>query len=167
MVFVTVSLQAQAQPHGDWNCLQISWLSKVRHCQTLSPSFHLQQHGKEQIRVCPQLWDGRHVSPELLHSRETGWSKLPQVSFLFKVHMFHMCGQSDVDTMLFLLVFCGRFAGQHNFTKPNDNRALDLMSRSARSVMEELEDVTIAYGQSDEFSFVFKRTSNWFKRRAR
>ncbi|XP_034454130.1 probable tRNA(His) guanylyltransferase [Hippoglossus hippoglossus] len=59
-----------------------------------------------------------------------------------------------------------RFAGQHNFTKPNDNRALGLMSRSARSVMEELEDITIAYGQSDEFSFVFKRTSNWFKRRA-
>ncbi|XP_062250455.1 probable tRNA(His) guanylyltransferase [Platichthys flesus] len=59
-----------------------------------------------------------------------------------------------------------RFAAQHNFTKPNDNRALGLMSRSAHSVMEELEDITIAYGQSDEFSFVFKRTSNWFKRRA-
>jgi len=41
------------------------------------------------------------------------------------------------------------------------------MSRSARSVMEDLEDITIAYGQSDEFSFVFKRSTNWFKRRAR
>ncbi|XP_078809754.1 putative tRNA(His) guanylyltransferase isoform X2 [Oryzias latipes] len=40
------------------------------------------------------------------------------------------------------------------------------MTRSAQSVMEELEDIIIAYGQSDEFSFVFKRTSNWFKRRA-
>ncbi|AWP12354.1 putative tRNA(His) guanylyltransferase isoform 2 [Scophthalmus maximus] len=59
-----------------------------------------------------------------------------------------------------------RFAGQHKFTKPNDNRALGLMSRSARSVMEELEDIVIAYGQSDEFSFVFKRSSTWFKRRA-
>ncbi|XP_019739734.1 putative tRNA(His) guanylyltransferase isoform X2 [Hippocampus comes] len=59
-----------------------------------------------------------------------------------------------------------KFSEQHKFTKPNDNRALGLMARSARSVMEELEDIIIAYGQSDEFSFVFKRTSNWFKRRA-
>ncbi|KAM4586316.1 putative tRNA(His) guanylyltransferase isoform 1-T2 [Fundulus diaphanus] len=59
-----------------------------------------------------------------------------------------------------------KFAEQHRFTKPNDDRALGLMSRSARSVMEELEDVVVAYGQSDEFSFIFKRTSTWFKRRA-
>ncbi|XP_061690708.1 probable tRNA(His) guanylyltransferase isoform X2 [Syngnathoides biaculeatus] len=59
-----------------------------------------------------------------------------------------------------------RFAEQHKFAKPNDNRALGLMTRSARSVMEELEDIIIGYGQSDEFSFVFKRTSTWFKRRA-
>ncbi|XP_057706593.1 probable tRNA(His) guanylyltransferase isoform X2 [Corythoichthys intestinalis] len=59
-----------------------------------------------------------------------------------------------------------KFAEQHKFIKPNDNRALNLMTRSARSVMEELEDIIIAYGQSDEFSFVFKRSSTWFKRRA-
>ncbi|XP_016416271.1 probable tRNA(His) guanylyltransferase isoform X2 [Sinocyclocheilus rhinocerous] len=59
-----------------------------------------------------------------------------------------------------------KFSEQHNFMKPSDNRALGLMSRSARSVMEELEDITIAYGQSDEFSFVFKRSTTWFKRRA-
>nr|XP_006631752.2 PREDICTED: probable tRNA(His) guanylyltransferase [Lepisosteus oculatus]XP_015204847.1 PREDICTED: probable tRNA(His) guanylyltransferase [Lepisosteus oculatus]XP_015204848.1 PREDICTED: probable tRNA(His) guanylyltransferase [Lepisosteus oculatus]XP_015204849.1 PREDICTED: probable tRNA(His) guanylyltransferase [Lepisosteus oculatus] len=59
-----------------------------------------------------------------------------------------------------------KFAEQHQFTKPNDERALGLMTRSARSVMEELEDIVIAYGQSDEYSFVFKRSSHWFKRRA-
>lgn len=64
-------------------------------------------------------------------------------------------------------LICFRFAEQHKFTKPNDDRALGLMTRSARSVMEELEDIVIAYGQSDEFSFVFKRSSSWFKRRAR
>ncbi|KAK6299248.1 hypothetical protein J4Q44_G00307580 [Coregonus suidteri] len=58
------------------------------------------------------------------------------------------------------------FAEQHNFLKPNDDRALGLMTRSARSVMEDLDDIIISYGQSDEFSFVFKWTSNWFKRRA-
>lgn len=41
------------------------------------------------------------------------------------------------------------------------------MTRSARSVMGDLEDIVIAYGQSDEFSFVFKRTTTLFKRRAR
>ncbi|KAM6999973.1 putative tRNA(His) guanylyltransferase [Tautogolabrus adspersus] len=59
-----------------------------------------------------------------------------------------------------------KFAEQHKFTKPNDDRALALMTKSAHTVMEELEDIVIAYGQSDEFSFVFKRTSTWFKRRA-
>lgn len=64
-------------------------------------------------------------------------------------------------------MFCFRFAEQHTFSKPNDNRALGLMTRSARCVMAELEDIVIAYGQSDEFSFVFKKTSTLFKRRAR
>ncbi|NP_001158683.1 YGR024C [Oncorhynchus mykiss] len=59
-----------------------------------------------------------------------------------------------------------KFAEQHNFLKPNDDRALGLMTCSARSVMEDPDDIIISYGQSDEFSFVFKRTSNWFKRRA-
>ncbi|XP_062857339.1 probable tRNA(His) guanylyltransferase isoform X1 [Trichomycterus rosablanca] len=59
-----------------------------------------------------------------------------------------------------------KFSQQHNFIKPNDDRALGLMTRSARSVMEELDDIFITYGQSDEFSFVFKRSTTWFKRRA-
>ncbi|XP_038651219.1 probable tRNA(His) guanylyltransferase [Scyliorhinus canicula] len=59
-----------------------------------------------------------------------------------------------------------KFADQHGFKKPNDERALQLMSKCALTVMEELNDIVIAYGQSDEYSFVFKRKSNWFKRRA-
>lgn len=59
-----------------------------------------------------------------------------------------------------------RFSEQHCFEKPNDERALALMRRSAECVMEQLDDVCVAYGQSDEFSFVFKRSTNWFKRRA-
>ncbi|XP_069510026.1 probable tRNA(His) guanylyltransferase isoform X2 [Ambystoma mexicanum] len=58
------------------------------------------------------------------------------------------------------------FSEQHNFSKPNDERALHLMNRCAQSVMQELEDITLAYGQSDEYSFVFHKKSNWFKRRA-
>nr|XP_054345080.1 probable tRNA(His) guanylyltransferase isoform X2 [Pongo pygmaeus]XP_054345081.1 probable tRNA(His) guanylyltransferase isoform X2 [Pongo pygmaeus]XP_054345082.1 probable tRNA(His) guanylyltransferase isoform X2 [Pongo pygmaeus] len=63
-------------------------------------------------------------------------------------------------------IFPLRFAEKHNFAKPNDSRALQLMTKCAQTVMEELEDIVIAYGQSDEYSFVFKRKTNWFKRRA-
>ncbi|XP_039340709.1 probable tRNA(His) guanylyltransferase isoform X2 [Mauremys reevesii] len=59
-----------------------------------------------------------------------------------------------------------RFAEQHGFSKPNDDRALHLMTKCAQTVMQELEDIVMAYGQSDEYSFVFKKKSNWFKRRA-
>ncbi|XP_068134385.1 probable tRNA(His) guanylyltransferase isoform X1 [Hyperolius riggenbachi] len=59
-----------------------------------------------------------------------------------------------------------RFSEQHNFTKPNDERALLLMNRCAQNVMEELKDICVAYGQSDEYSFIFHKKSNWYKRRA-
>lgn len=59
------------------------------------------------------------------------------------------------------------FAEQHGFRKPNDDRALHLMNKCAQTVMQELEDIAISYGQSDEYSFIFKKRSNWFKRRSR
>ncbi|XP_069755142.1 probable tRNA(His) guanylyltransferase isoform X2 [Narcine bancroftii] len=59
-----------------------------------------------------------------------------------------------------------KFANQHHFKKPNDERALHLMTRCALTVMQELNDIVVAYGQSDEYSFVFNKRSNWFKRRA-
>ena len=55
----------------------------------------------------------------------------------------------------------------HNYIKPNDDRALDLMSKAAETVMEEFKDIVLAYGQSDEYSFVFKKTTNVYNRRAR
>ena len=44
-----------------------------------------------------------------------------------------------------------RFSDKHGFTKPNDERALQLMITAARSVMKEFTDIVIAYGQSDEY----------------
>jgi len=41
------------------------------------------------------------------------------------------------------------------------------MSRAAEAVMEEFKDVVLAYGQSDEYSFVFRRNTNVYNRRAR
>ncbi|XP_075066251.1 putative tRNA(His) guanylyltransferase [Mixophyes fleayi] len=59
-----------------------------------------------------------------------------------------------------------RFSEQHKFVKPNDARALQLMNRCAQNVMDELKDICLAYGQSDEYSFVFHKKCNWYKRRA-
>jgi tRNA(His) guanylyltransferase len=58
-----------------------------------------------------------------------------------------------------------RFTQQHQFTKPNDSRALALMNHCATAVMDEFKDIVLAYGQSDEFSFVFHKDTTLYGRR--
>ncbi|KAL5417743.1 hypothetical protein PMIN06_005481 [Paraphaeosphaeria minitans] len=55
---------------------------------------------------------------------------------------------------------------KYNFVKPNDRRALDLMNCAAEAVMKELPDLVLAYGQSDEYSFIFHKDCMLFERRA-
>lgn len=57
-----------------------------------------------------------------------------------------------------------RFTDFHAFDKPNDIRALQLMNRAAAKVMEELKDICLAFGQSDEYSFVLKKDTDLFDR---
>ncbi len=52
-------------------------------------------------------------------------------------------------------------------TKPSDARGLGLMNSCAEAVMREFSDLVLSYGQSDEFSFVLKRETTLFSRRAR
>ncbi|KAK9869358.1 hypothetical protein WA026_003115 [Henosepilachna vigintioctopunctata] len=58
-----------------------------------------------------------------------------------------------------------KFSEKHEFQKPNDMRALDLMNRSAVKVMEQYKDIVIAYGESDEYSFVLRKDTEIFNRR--
>ena len=58
-----------------------------------------------------------------------------------------------------------KFSKKHDFRKPNDSRALGLMNKAASVVMEEYKDILIAYGQSDEYSFVFRKDSMLYNRR--
>lgn len=60
-----------------------------------------------------------------------------------------------------------RMCAKYSFEKPNDKRALDLMNSAAKAVVGEIHDITLAYGVSDEYSFVFHKSSNLFERRAR
>ena len=57
------------------------------------------------------------------------------------------------------------FCCVHNFTKPNDERGLRLMNSAAASVLSTFHDAILAYGQSDEYSIVFRRETALFNRR--
>jgi hypothetical protein len=57
---------------------------------------------------------------------------------------------SGIYTSLYLT---RSFADEHKFTKPNDERALQLMDKAAQSLMEQYPDVTLAFGESDEYRF--------------
>jgi tRNA(His) 5'-end guanylyltransferase len=59
-----------------------------------------------------------------------------------------------------------RFSRAHAFRKPNDARALRLMDAAAAEVMRAFPEVTLAYGQSDEYSFLLRRAGVPFQRRA-
>ncbi|CAK1549993.1 unnamed protein product [Leptosia nina] len=59
-----------------------------------------------------------------------------------------------------------KFSEDHNFMKPNDIRALKLMNYAAYQVLKDFNDVCLGYGQSDEYSFIFKKNTTLYKRRA-
>ncbi|KAF9647864.1 tRNAHis guanylyltransferase [Thelephora ganbajun] len=73
------------------------------------------------------------------------------------------------DTYIVLRIdghsFHRQFSEEHELAKPNDVRALKLMDEAASSVMEMFTDITLAFGESDEFSFLFKKSTNVYNRR--
>ncbi|GLV41803.1 tRNA-histidine guanylyltransferase [Carabus blaptoides fortunei] len=58
-----------------------------------------------------------------------------------------------------------KFSQKHEFAKPNDERALNLMNRAAVVVMQEFKDIVISFGESDEYSFVFRKETLLYNRR--
>ncbi|KAL8622649.1 hypothetical protein ACOMHN_009283 [Nucella lapillus] len=58
-----------------------------------------------------------------------------------------------------------RFSDRHNYQKPNDDRGLGLMTKAAQTVMEDFKDIVMAYGQSDEYSFVLHKNTKIYNRR--
>ncbi|KAL9620481.1 MAG: hypothetical protein Q9160_004950 [Pyrenula sp. 1 TL-2023] len=59
-----------------------------------------------------------------------------------------------------------KFTSRYSFEKPNDARGLGLMNDSAKATLGTLPEIVLAYGHSDEFSFVFERATELFERRA-
>ncbi|EXJ55093.1 tRNA(His) guanylyltransferase [Cladophialophora yegresii CBS 114405] len=58
-----------------------------------------------------------------------------------------------------------KLSSYYGFRKPNDPRALRLMNRAATHVVLAIPEITIAYGVSDEYSFVLQRDTTLFDRR--
>ncbi|XP_006458971.1 hypothetical protein AGABI2DRAFT_200849 [Agaricus bisporus var. bisporus H97] len=58
-----------------------------------------------------------------------------------------------------------RFSDTHNFTKPNDVRALQLMDHAARDTMQVHPDIVLGFGESDEYSFLLKKSTTIYNRR--
>lgn len=56
------------------------------------------------------------------------------------------------------------FSASHDFTKPNDISALNLMNSCGAAVLDEFKDIIFAYGASDEFSFVLRKDSKLYDR---
>lgn len=59
-----------------------------------------------------------------------------------------------------------KFCDMHKFEKPNDLRALCLMDEAAKAVVSEFQDIRLAFGESDEYSFVFSKSCELYGRRA-
>ncbi|KAK1403780.1 tRNA(His) guanylyltransferase [Heracleum sosnowskyi] len=57
-----------------------------------------------------------------------------------------------------------RFSEIHEFEKPNDEQALNLMNSCAVAVLKEFNDIVFSYGVSDEYSFVLKKDSQLYQR---
>ncbi|CAI8498687.1 unnamed protein product [Pichia kudriavzevii] len=58
-----------------------------------------------------------------------------------------------------------KFSDYYDFEKPNDEKALKVINMSARQMMVAFPDITLAYGDSDEYSFLLKKDCELFERR--
>lgn len=59
-----------------------------------------------------------------------------------------------------------KFTTRYSFSKPNDERGIKLMNAAATEVMRSVVDIVLAYGQSDEYSFIIDESATLFGRRA-
>lgn len=58
------------------------------------------------------------------------------------------------------------FSAHYEFAKPNDTRALKLMSAAAKNVVLNYKnEIIVAYGESDEYSFILKKETTLYNRR--
>ncbi|GAB5591548.1 tRNA-His guanylyltransferase [Umbelopsis nana] len=57
------------------------------------------------------------------------------------------------------------FTDMHYFEKPNDLNGIGLMNKAALEVAKNIKEIILAYGQSDEYSFVLPPSTTLYSRR--
>jgi tRNA(His) guanylyltransferase len=114
---------------------------------------------------------------------------LPDTFIVLRIdgHSFHRQFKTFASRLTHTLTLRSyRFSEDHEFAKPNDVRALQLMDEAAVSVVKTFTDITLAFGESDEFrrvdfnptnkpsvaeerlrgiSFLFKKSTSVYNRR--
>jgi tRNA(His) guanylyltransferase len=58
-----------------------------------------------------------------------------------------------------------KFTDAHGYKKPNEIKGIKVMALAGLSVMESFPEIFLGYGQSDEFSFAFKKNARLYNRR--
>ncbi|KAH3668899.1 hypothetical protein OGAPHI_002654 [Ogataea philodendri] len=58
-----------------------------------------------------------------------------------------------------------KLSERYEFEKPNDSRALEVMNSAALQLMKAMPDILLAYGDSDEYSFLLRKGCELFERR--
>ena len=58
-----------------------------------------------------------------------------------------------------------KFTDAHGYKKPNEIKGIKVMALAGLSVMESFPEMFLGYGQSDEFSFAFKKNARLYNRR--
>lgn len=58
-----------------------------------------------------------------------------------------------------------KFSDYYKFDKPNDIGALEVMNETALHVFQHISDVVMAYGDSDEYSFLLRKKTSLYERR--
>ncbi|KAF6014028.1 hypothetical protein HII13_000880 [Brettanomyces bruxellensis] len=60
-----------------------------------------------------------------------------------------------------------KFSSAYEFQKPNDPNALKVMNLSAQALMKSIPDVMMAYGDSDEYSFLLRKNCDLLREEKR
>jgi len=58
-----------------------------------------------------------------------------------------------------------KFTEANEYQKPNDVNGIHLMNECAKHILSEFGDVVLAYGESDEYSFVLRKSCELYGRR--
>ncbi|KAH9492777.1 tRNA-histidine guanylyltransferase 1-like [Bulinus truncatus] len=148
-------------------------LSEPIHSKNYSSDFwSLSNRRLQRAVISPQIYQASKLLS--VQKEETSCAKFSTSSIMAK-SKFDYVKQFEVDdpclpNCWIVIRIDGKafhkFTDAHNYMKPNDERGLGLMTCAAQKIMNEFNEIVLAYGQSDEYSFVFHKNCKVFNRRA-